>query len=109
MDTLREKRNSIRHACDGPLTLMYTQPRSPHFEARLLNFSERGLCFSSHHPMRPGTTVLVRASPVHYRKQSEDAGFQLPTMAFAVIKWCQESRQQGLPVHTMGAVYLVPY
>jgi hypothetical protein len=109
MDTLQEKRNSTRQICDGPLTLLYTQPRSPRFEARLINFSEHGLCFSSRHPMMPGTTILVRASPEHYRKQSEDAGFQLPTMAFAMVKWSQESREQGQSVHTMGAVYLLPY
>ena len=109
MDRLQEKRNSTRHVCDGPLTLLYTQPRSPRFAARIINFSEHGLCFSSRHAMTPGTTILVRASPENYRKQSEDAGFQLPTMGFAMIKWCHESRKQGQPVHTMGAAYLIPY
>jgi hypothetical protein len=45
----------------------------------------------------------------NYRIISEDAGFQLPTMGFALIKWCRENQRQGQPVHTMGAVYLMPY
>ncbi len=109
MIQLQEKRNAIRHICDGQVTLHHTQRQARRIEARLINFSEHGLSFFSQHPLTPGTTIIVRVSGESYQNLSADTACQLRTMGFATIKWCQENRRQGRPIHEMGAVYLVPY
>jgi hypothetical protein len=89
--------------------LFHIQHQSPCIEARLLNFSANGLSFFSHHPLKPGTTIIVRASGEVYPSISSDADCQLRTMGYVTIKWCQEGTRQGRPIHEMGAVYMMPY
>ena len=104
----KEKRRSIRHHCDGEVILSHIQRQSPRIDARLINFSANGLSFFSHHPLKPGTTIIVRASRERYPNISADAGCQLRTMGLVTIKWCRESTWQGRTIHEMGAVYMIP-
>jgi hypothetical protein len=104
----KEKRSAIRHRCDGGITLSHIQRQSPRIEARLLNFSANGLSFFSRHPLKPGTTVIVRASGEGYPIISADAGCQLRTVGFVTIKWCLEGSRHGRPIHEMGAAYMMP-
>ncbi|BBO67509.1 hypothetical protein DSCA_14390 [Desulfosarcina alkanivorans] len=75
----------------------------------MLNFSDQGLCFVSHHPLKPGTTIIVRASGEICPSVSADNGCYLRTMGFVTIKWCKENHRQGRPIHEMGAAYLLSY
>ncbi len=109
MIQLQEKRNSIRHNCDGQVTLLSTQWQSRRIEGRLLNFSEHGLSFISHHPLKPGTTIIVRAKGEICPSMAADNGCQMRTMGFVTIKWCKEGHLKGRPIHEMGASYVMLY
>lgn len=109
MIKLHEKRHSIRHRCEGRVTLLHTQSLFRDIDARLLNFSENGISFSSRQPLSPGTTIVVRSSAGNYRQLSAESTCQVRTMGVATVKWCQESQDQEDPIHEMGAVYLLPY
>ncbi len=109
MNRLQEKRNHIRHHCEGRLTLLHTQCQSRQIEAKLINFSAAGVSFCTRQPLRPGTTIIVRVSGENYRNLSSDIDCQLPSMGLVTIKWCQESTRHGRPIHEMGAVYVMPY
>lgn len=109
MIKLQEKRHSIRHTCECPLTLLFTQRRSRPIEAWLIDFSACGLSFESHHALKPGTTLIVQVSGESYRHMPAETECQLPSMGLAMIKWCRAGCRQGRPIQKMGAAYLMPY
>ncbi len=109
MPQVIEKRQFARHNCSGSITLSHTNRESRQIHADLVDLSEQGLSFNSHQPLVPGTTIIVRASEENYRKMDVEADFQLRTMGFATIKWCQSHILQGRTIHRMGAAYVMPW
>lgn len=104
-----EKRKDARHCCEGMITVMTTHSRSRQFDAGLLDYSVQGIRFFCNRPLKPGTTIILRASAENYQHISDDVDCQLRSMGLATIKWCQEVFRKGNPVHEMGAAYLIPY
>lgn len=109
MTTPREKRIYTRHQGEGGITLRHAHQNSRQIEGGLINFSEQGISFFSRRPLSPGTTIIVRASGENYQHLSADIDCHLRSMGFCTIKWCQEVTRQGIPLHEMGAVYMMPY
>jgi hypothetical protein len=109
MNMAKEKRGSDRYANNGSITLSFTLCRHQDMKARLLNYSDCGLCFSSDHPIAPGTTVFIRASAENYKNLDAEAVCQLRTMGVATIKWCREKKRPDKTDHEIGAAYIVPY
>ncbi|MCB2148519.1 MAG: hypothetical protein KQI81_18720 [Deltaproteobacteria bacterium] len=109
MTRLHEKRRCVRYDGQGPITLMSAHSQSRQFEAGLLNFSAEGISFFSCRPLKPGTTIIVRASAENYQHVFADVDCQLRSVGVATIKWCQEGNREGRPIHEMGAVYMTPY
>ena len=109
MAQLHEKRTHMRHACEGRVTLLYTQRQSRQIEADLINYSKQGLGFFTRRPLAPGTTMILRASMENYPLAASAADCQLRTMGLVTIKWCQEESRQGEAIHCMGAVYVMSY
>ena len=109
MPKIREKRSFTRHHGKGQITLLQPNANSRQMEGELINYSEQGIRFFSHRPVRPGTTVIVRVSDEPYRNLPADSDCQLRSMGFCTVKWCQEGTRQGLPIHEMGAAYMIPY
>ena len=109
MSQAPEKRNFTRHHSKGQITLLQPNANTQQTEGELINYSEQGIRFFSHRPVRPGTTVIVRVSGEHYRNLPADSDCQLRSMGFCTVKWCQEGTHQGQPIHEMGAVYVMPY
>ncbi|BBO80594.1 hypothetical protein DSCO28_11600 [Desulfosarcina ovata subsp. sediminis] len=109
MPQLQEKRNFVRHRGNGQLTLLHTHANARHIQGSLINFSEQGISFFSYRPVTPGTTVIVRASGENYRQLPPGGQCLLRSMGFCTVKWCQETKREGVPMHEMGAVYVMPY
>jgi hypothetical protein len=109
MAKLQEKRLHPRHHCEGRITLLHAHYSTRQIKGGLINFSEQGIRFFSHRPLPLGTTIIVRASGENYQNLSTDIDCQVRSMGFCTIKWCQEVTRQGIPLHEMGAVYLMPY
>ncbi|WP_319408614.1 PilZ domain-containing protein [uncultured Desulfosarcina sp.] len=109
MTQLQEKRRYARYDGEGPITLVSADSQSRQFEAGLLNFSAEGISFFSNRPLKPGTTIIVRASVENYQHVSADVDCQLRSVGVATIKWCQQGNREGRPIHEMGAVYMMAY
>ncbi len=109
MAVIRERRQTARFPCDGDISIERPFAKSRKTNARLVNFSEQGLCFLSQKAFTPGTDLMVRISMENYRHLSSDAGCQPPTMGLVTVKWCEDVTWQGRPVHKIGTMNLVPY
>lgn len=109
MTQLQEKRTDTRQNCQGQITLLLAHSQSRQFEAGLRNFSQQGIGFFCHQPLKPGTTIIFRASVEKYPRASAGAQVQLRSMGLAIVRWCQEGMRQGRPIHEMGAAYITPY
>lgn len=109
MAKIQERRQTARFSCDGEITIERPFARSGMTTARLIDFSEQGLCFLSQKAFTPGTDLMVRISMENYRHLSSDADCQPPTMGLVTVKWCEDITRQGLPIHKIGAMNLVPY
>lgn len=109
MAVTRERRQSTRFHGDGEITIERPFARSRKTNARLVDFSEQGLCFLSQKALTPGTGLMVRISMENYPQLPSDADCQPPTMGLVTVKWCEEVTWQGLPIHKTGAMNLVPY
>jgi len=109
MELATDKRCSDRYLNSGSITLSFTPYSCSGIKARLLNYSDCGLCFSSEYPLAPGTTVFIRASDENYTNLDCDAACQLRTMGVATIKWCREMKRKDRTDHEIGAAYLVHY
>jgi hypothetical protein len=105
----QERRKTARFHCEGELTVELPFGRSRKTEARLVDFSDQGLCFLSQKAFKPGTDLMVRISMESYRHLSADADCQPRTMGLVTVKWCQDSIRQGGSVHKIGVMNLVPY
>ncbi len=104
-----EKRISARHSIEGPITLHSSIGRSKEFDARLLNFSEQGICFTTKTKMVPGTTILFKASNDCHLLAEDDPDCQLRSISMVTVKWCHESSQKDQPIYIIGANYMIPY
>ena len=109
MAVIRERRQTARFHCDGEITIERPFAIGRKTSARLVDFSEQGLCFLSQKAFTPGTDLMVRMSMENYRHLSSDASCQPPTMGLVTVKWCEDGTRQGLPIHKIGAMNLVPY
>lgn len=105
----QERRKTARFPCEGVITLELPFGRSRKTEARLVDFSEQGLCFLSQKAFTPETDLMAWISMESYRHLSADSGCQPRTMGLVTVKWCQDSTWQGVPVHKMGVMNLVTY
>jgi hypothetical protein len=105
----QEKRNFARHPCECRIRLLHILGQGRHIEAHLLNFSAGGLSFISHHPIEPGTTIMLRASGECYNALNTGTDCLLRSSAMATVKWCQECPRQDQSTHEMGAAYLFDY
>ena len=104
-----EKRISARHSIEGSIILHSSIGRSKEFDARLLNFSEQGICFTTKTKMVPGTTILFKASNDCHLFAEDDADCQLRSISMVTVKWCHESSQKDQPIYIIGANYMIPY
>ena len=95
MTRLNEKRSYARYDGEGPITLVPAHSQSRQFEAGLLNFSAEGFSFFSRRPLKPGTTIIVRASVENYQHVSADVDCQLRSVGVATIKWCHENKTKN--------------
>ena len=104
-----EKRIASRHPIEGPITLHTTILKSKEINARLLNFSEQGICFTTNKKLVPGTTIMFKASnECHYFAEDyEDC--QLRSMSMVTVKWCHESSQKDQTFYVVGANYMMPF
>lgn len=109
MAKLQEKRLHPRHHREGRITLLHAHHNARQIKGGLINFSEQGIRFFSYRSLPPGTTIIVRASGENYQNISTDTDCQFRSMGFCTIKWCQEVTRQGISLHEMGAVYVIPY
>lgn len=109
MVIIRERRQTARVYYDGDITIERPFARSRKTNARLVDFSEQGLCFLSQKAFTPGADLMVRISMENYRHLSSNAGCQPPTVGLVTVKWCEDSARQGLLIHKIGAMKLVPY
>lgn len=109
MVTRCEKRTFTRHHGEGEITLLHADQHMRQIEGGLINFSRQGIRFFSRRPLPPGTTIIVRASDENYRHVPAQSDCQLRSMGFCTIKWCQEVHHKGIPLHEMGAAYMIPY
>ena len=109
MAVIRERRQSARFHCDGEVTIERLFAISRKTIARLVDFSEQGLCILCQKAFISGTDLMVRISMENYRHLSSDAGCQPPTMGLVTVKWCEDGSWQGCPFHKMGAMNLVSY
>jgi DUF1009 family protein len=109
MAVIRERRQTARFHCDGEVTIERPFAIGRKTIARLVDFSEQGLCILCQKAFILGTDLMVRISMEKYRHLSSDAGCQPPTMGLVTVKWCEDGSWQGLAIHKMGAMNLVPY
>ena len=75
----------------------------------MLNYSEQGVCFTSRHPLAPGTTIALRTSDECYNDLAAGSNSLLRSMALAKVKWRRECTWMDQPAHAMGAAYLINY
>ena len=108
MSNHHEKRNFSRHNVDGPITLHPTIWTSRDINAHLLNFSEQGICFYTDKQFIPGTTILFKSSKENYLSTDDNDDCQLRSISLVTVKWCHESSQKDLPIHIIGANYMIP-
>jgi hypothetical protein len=108
MNLQPEKRRHVRRTCEGSISLRFANCHCAPIDANLLNLSKEGLSFLSAQPLRPGTTIIVRATDATYRTLADDSDCQLRTMGFATIKWHRDDSGPGRTLHRMGAVYVMP-
>lgn len=109
MPYVPEKRNSPRHPYECRIILLHTQGQPQDMEARLLNYSEQGVCFTSRHPLTPGTTIALRALGECYSDLAAGSKCLLRSTALAKVKWRRECTWMDPPAHAMGAAYLINY
>lgn len=109
MAKIIEKRIASRHLTKGPITLNSSILTSSDIDARLLNFSDQGICFTTNRKLIPGTTILFRTSNECHLNQEVYADSLLRSTGIVTVKWCHENSGDDKSLFTVGATYLLGY
>jgi hypothetical protein len=108
MNNYLEKRIFTRHPSQGSITLYSSIGTFKEIDAKLLNISEQGICFTTNKELVPGTTILFKAANDICVSADNHEDCQLRTISLVTVKWCRESLHEDQTIHTIGATYMAP-
>ena len=107
MQTTQEHRRQERQECPGGTDVSYSFfNRTRFYSAQLLNFSDRGVYFTSQRPLLKGTIVLMRFDRSSSGRSSTDWAGLPCSLALAEIRWCQPCEKSAQDVFKIGAQFM---
>jgi hypothetical protein len=107
MLTTPEHRSHERRECPGGAEVSYSFfNRTRFYGAQLLNFSDRGVYFTSRQPLLKGTIVLMRFDRSSSGRSATDWAGLPCSLALAEIRWCQPCEEAPETVFKIGAQFM---
>ena len=103
-----ENRSDRRLITSATITYFrFSSKKTPSFAATTYNCSERGLCFQSLNPLKPGQYICIRAGPTldGFFSSGREAAV-LKSFSLAEVRWCRESDSTKIAGYSIGAKYL---
>ena len=104
-----EKRLSNRRSTEGSISLFSKVWMFKKNQGRLLNISERGICFTTDKKLVPGTTFLCKRINGDCFDPDSGEGCRLNTNNVLTVKWCQEGSHKNQDLYTIGANIRPPH
>jgi len=102
------KRNCTRYDLEAIITWSYFNTTN-FFNAKLVNYSESGLCFESESGIKPGAGIFIRLEKL----LPNPAGIKLHqgfrTVTLGEARWCREAGDVGSRKYNIGIRYYEPY
>ncbi|MGB8333826.1 MAG: hypothetical protein WCE56_04985 [Desulfobacterales bacterium] len=103
-----ENRSDRRYETNAAMTYFcFSSKKTPAFAATAYNCSERGLCFQTLRPLKPGQYVCIRTGPAP--KEFILGGRKVAMMksfSLAEVRWCRESDSPKIAGYRVGIKYL---
>ena len=108
MTDQKEKRKCDRYDLEARVTWSYFNTTHC-FNAKLLNYSESGLCFESESKLRPGASIFIRLDRLLTQHSGHKLHEGFRTVTLAESRWCREISASGSYKYLIGIKYYESY
>ena len=102
-----EKRDDERCSCEAIIKWSYFNENT-HFDAKILNFSRRGIYLMAEQAIKPGTTIFVRLEILLSDTWGSSNHGWLRTISLGEVKWCKALAINGADHYGIGVRYYMP-
>jgi hypothetical protein len=100
MPANQEKRFNRRTGTTAPIIYFpFSSHSSRKCEGTVLNSNERGLCFQSQRPLKPGQCICIHTT----RFVKGTCG--LRNLSLAQVRWCEQNEERGWVNYNIGVSY----
>ena len=105
--TTEEKRSCIR--LHFRASIVYAPFNTSHYhDAEVIDVGEKGMCFRSGAPLKPGAVVFIRMEKYSGMISNIRAEVRPRTVTLAEVKWCRELFSKFEALYHIGVMYLYP-
>ena len=102
------KRNCDRYDQEALISWSYFNAEN-FFNAKLLNYSESGLCFESEIELQPGAEIYIRLDKLLPDPNGNRLHEGFRTVTLGEAKWCKQMDAIGSRKYAIGIRYYEPY
>ncbi len=104
MRTNAERRAYERLNDITPIVFSYFNKKS-YFDAQILTYCARSICFKSSFSVQPGATVYIRVTKSYPNDCFTSVCGGLRSVTLADVKWCNEVLDANEPFYGVGVKY----
>ncbi len=105
--TTEEKRSGIR--LHFRASIVYAPFNTSNYHtAEVIDVGQKGMCFRSGAPLKPGAVVFIRMENYSGMIPNIRAEARLRTVTLAEVKWCRELYRKFEILYDIGVMYLPP-
>ena len=104
MVVISDQRACERFRCRATLGFSHFN-KERHYEARMLNYGDAGMCFKSKVALQPGVIVCIRLKNIPGPGACDTNGCGLRSLTLAETIWCREMPDEKAPAYAIGVKY----